>query len=216
MKETKEIENKKKTKKTIIAIVIIFVLIIILVIVLVNNRKINTSETVAQMQPKTETFYMPFLNYEGILTGSQIKSLINHLIAHSNTYQNESEKVFEVSLKQNEEEFNAVYKHECIEEYIEQLNNMYETVIPKTKYEVSLYEGSYSNIHYICITKQGEEKTKKEIQFQLQREMERKLEEIESIVEKQEEIEQIVFILILLNIISLVISIIAFKLGKRT
>ena len=211
--KTKEIDNKKKTKKVIIVVVLFFILINFLIIFIILQANIKVNELMTKPLKNYERIDSEkFMKYEGLKKGTEVKVLIQNLQSHATICEDESEIIFEVIFKQDEENYNIIYKNGELEKYRKQLTKIYSIINTKFKYDINIYKGNYDNIHYICITKDGEEKTEKEVELQKQKEQQiQSQKEIEKQKRKEivlkarkEIIKQIFFILIPLNIFIIV------------
>lgn len=156
--------------------ILISILIIAIGMYIYTSSTGAITDSIAQMDTQAITaFNSQWSNYEGTQTGSQIKSLIDLLIAQANTYQDEPEKVVAVYCEPTESgstnaksfgyQFDngtllanstlgagiAATKETDLKDYITQLNNLSSTIKPKHKYEVTLDKDSTPLIRRIII-----------------------------------------------------------------
>lgn len=108
-----------------------------------------------------EAFNSMWSNYEGEQTGAQVKAMINKLIGHANTYQEEKDKVIAIACQPTSKtadnkhitynadanEFAFVkfgntnvnpVNQTTLTNYIKELNNLYTTIEAKHNYNVKL------------------------------------------------------------------------------
>ena len=87
-----------------------------------------------------EAFNAMWINYEGVQTGSQVKSMINKLIGHANTYRDEESKVIGINCQADSdtEVDDITYDGEDLASFITDLNDLYTDVQAKHRYNVEL------------------------------------------------------------------------------
>ena len=125
--------------------ILISILIIAIGMGIYNSSKEATSDATAGMDThKIDAFNAEWTNYEGTMSGSQVKAMIRKLIAHANTYQEEAAKVIglECEAKKGETVTPIKYEEGKLKEFIGDLNDKLTDIQPKHNYEVSIsFEG---------------------------------------------------------------------------
>lgn len=135
--------------------ILISILIIAIGMGIYNKSKVAVDDAGAGMETsQIEAFNAEWSNYEGTQTGSQVKAMINRLIAHANTYQDDETKVIGLTCDSTGTGAGApiVYQPNQLADFITSLNNTLTAVQAKHRYKVTLdYQGT-SLIRMINVT----------------------------------------------------------------
>ena len=128
--------------------ILISILIIAIGMGIYNKSKTAVDDAGAGMETsQIEAFNSEWTNYEGVQTGSQVKAMINKLIAHANTYQEEEGKVIGITCNpDNGGDQTIAYDTAAADplpDFITALNGLYSDIQPKHRYFVTVdYQGS--------------------------------------------------------------------------
>ena len=144
------------SKALIIAGAILISILIIAIGMFIYNNSIGSVEgALSSMDTQEiEAANKAWTNYEGKQKGSQVKSLINKLIANADTYQEEEVKVIEFSCqpRNNTTTNNVDFTSGNLNGFINTLNGLYNQVQAKHTYTVSLDYGGTPLIRRIIVT----------------------------------------------------------------
>ena len=143
--------------------ILISILIIAIGMYIYTSSTGSINEAISQMDTQeVQAFNSQWTNYEGVQTGSQVKSMLTQMIGQANTYQDEPAKVVAIDASQLDAAYKSVYQEDLkvnaigitsgtIQEYITVLNNVYSNIKPKKKYKVSFDFDGTSIIRLIKI-----------------------------------------------------------------
>lgn len=161
------------SKALIIAGAILISILIIAIGMYIYTSSTGSIESAISSMDTQEIqgFNAQWSNYEGTKSGSQVKGLISTLIAHSNTYEEEPEKVIAVYCEPTDENNDRVHVSFNVEagefdavdggiddtvqneltDYISELNDLYTSIQAKHNYEVTLDYNNTALIRRIII-----------------------------------------------------------------
>ena len=115
--------------------ILIAILLISVGIILVNAGKdVTETGTAGMASQKIQSFNAQFTAYEGSQTGSKLKALIGTLIANSDTYQYEIEKIPYLIVVDKIDESGEELENATIENEDERIINVFESVQSGTTY----------------------------------------------------------------------------------
>ena len=135
--------------------ILISILIIAIGMYIYSSSQGSIDSAMSSMDTQEiEAFNKDWTNYEGRKTGSQVKSLINKLIANADTYQEEDVKVIEFSCqpRNSTTTTNADFTSGKLNEFINTLNGLYNQVQAKHTYTVALDYAGTPLIRRIIVT----------------------------------------------------------------
>ena len=145
--------------------ILISILIIAIGMYIYTSSTGSINEAISQMDTQeVQAFNSQWTNYEGVQTGSQVKSMITQMIGLANTYKDEPAKVVAINstavgASATKAYIEGVYETAAaantagsLTEYIGVLNTLYTNIKPKKKYNVILNFAGTSIVREIQIT----------------------------------------------------------------
>ena len=151
-------ENASKALIIAGAILISILIIAIGMYIYTSSTNSITGAIATMDTQEIEAFNSQWTNYEGTLTGSQVKAMINKLIANANTYKEEEEKVVGLTYPENGTSntqnviINYASVNDSVSNYIGNLNTAYSAIKAKHNYTVSLDFGGTPLVRQIIVT----------------------------------------------------------------
>ena len=144
--------------------ILLSILIIAIGIFIFNGANSTITDSMTSMSTQEiEAFNNQFLSYDGSQSGSNVKKLIERLIANSNTYQTESNKIPGVIGLNNAEgagNFNVsryapeqVYFNDNPDRYVEDLSSMRGRIENKHTYKIEFTFNEKTGLIYIVYIK---------------------------------------------------------------
>ncbi len=146
-------QEYKKLEKTKIIIILIMILFPIIIFLLINSQKCSEGGTgISPMSSQEiDAFNSNWIQYNGTLTGTQIKVLINKIIANSKTYEEEPQKQI---ILMGESKKTGEINIECNikdDSYFENLNSAYKLINSNHTYTAKIfYDQKTALIHGIA------------------------------------------------------------------
>lgn len=125
--------------------ILISILIIAIGMYIYTSSTGSITDAMSSMDTQAiEAFNANWTNYEGTLTGSQVKAMINKLIGNAQSYQEEQEKVVGLVCEATSGNTTTVtYDGSNASAFITELNGVYNDVQARHRYRVTLdYQGT--------------------------------------------------------------------------
>ena len=135
--------------------ILISILIIAIGMYIYTNSTGSITDAMSSMDTQAiEAFTANWTNYEGTMTGSQIKAMISKLIGNAKSNEEEQEKVVGLSCeaRSSGNATNVVYDGSNLNTFIGSLNTVYNNVQARHQYTVTLDFQGTPLIRQIIVT----------------------------------------------------------------